>query len=439
MSTQFGEGYLQYLKLARREQLLTHASFLITTAQFAIAVKLLNLTVRSNPDIADKIMDSGLLVFSMFLMPLFIPGRGRAVAINMPLLALNLALACHAYPEMVSFKTFGIWTGPLFSLALSVGSFLLVLPSDLSTDWRREGDQLDLKHWLKARAITNLLAFAHDSVTFILVVQVFTMSLQWWWLPVTVIFFLAGVSYNFCRNCMAFWLENIQTIEAPSFLSSLIEKSGVQNLQLFRYTKTHELGEATDAWVHSIAGKTIIGLRDDLLLDKETKIQFALAHELGHVKHHDTLNRCFLGAIFHLVTLSGLAALWQIELGVRVEEMSPTVLLPIVVLLAFISSPMFSMFENWYCRYIERRADEYAVELMGTATGMIEAFSELIELEEPTHMHVETETEEPHHHTKVSEVHPLISFITGGTHPSHAERLETAKRLALSFDHKAAA
>ncbi|MBS2004630.1 MAG: M48 family metalloprotease [Cyanobacteria bacterium SZAS LIN-5] len=439
MSTQFGEGYLQYLKLARREQLLTHASFLITTAQFAIAVKLLNITVRSNPDIADKIMDSGLLVFSMFLMPLFIPGRGRPVAINMPLLALNLALACHAYPEMVSFKTFGIWTGPLFSLALSVGSFLLVLPSDLRTDWRREGDQLDLKHWLKARAITNLLAFAHDSVTFILVVQVFTMSLQWWWLPVSLILCLEAVSYTFCLWCIAFWTENLKTLAAPPFLSSLIEKSGVQNLQLVEFTKTHQLGGGTSAWVRSLGGKTVIGLRDDLLFDTETRIQFALAHELGHARHHDSLRICLLETFFNLVMFSGFAAVWQIDLGVSVEEMSPTVLLPIVVLLALMARPMFSIFENWHSRHIERKADEYAVHLLGTATGMIQAFSELIEPEDPTHMHVETETEEPHHHTEVSEVHPLISFITGGTHPSHAERLQTARRLALSFDHKAAA
>ncbi len=160
---------------------------------------------------------------------------------------------------------------------------------------------------------------------------------------------------------------------------------------------------ASNAYVTGLGPTKRVVLFDTLIRDfSEAEVDFVVAHELAHVRHRDVQRSLVLLAV------TAPATVWAIAEGAAALGDS----LPALVLSAGAVAPLVGMVANGLSRSVERRADRFAMRLVGDPGAQV-AFQRGIcirNVAEP----------EP----------PRWVQVLYGTHPTTLERIAMAKDAA---------
>ncbi len=148
---------------------------------------------------------------------------------------------------------------------------------------------------------------------------------------------------------------------------------GVFKMDMSRRTK------AANAALMGIGNTRRIVLGDTLINEfTADEIETVLAHELGHHIHRDVLWLILFSGLTTLLGffLAGLALNWgarQMGLASPADVSAMPLLALVVALFGLVTLPL----ENWFSRWRERLADQYALQMTGKAEAFASAFARL--------------------------------------------------------------
>ena len=165
---------------------------------------------------------------------------------------------------------------------------------------------------------------------------------------------------------------------------------------------------AANAYVTGLGATKRVVLYDTLVKDfKPAETRLVVAHELGHVHHHDVRNGLIWLAIVAPFGMWAAAVLAE-RLAPRGAALGPRAV-PAVALSLALVVPAVTMISNQLSRDVERRADAFSLELTRDPATFI-AFQRRISVK------------------NVSDPDPpaIVRFLFG-THPSTVERIGLAK------------
>ena len=165
---------------------------------------------------------------------------------------------------------------------------------------------------------------------------------------------------------------------------------------------------AANAYVTGLGATKRVVLYDTLVKDfKPAETRLVVAHELGHVHHHDVRNGLIWLAIVAPFGMWAAAVLAE-RLAPRGAALGPRAV-PAVALSLALVVPAVTIISNQLSREVERRADAFSLELTRDPATFI-AFQRRINVK------------------NVSDPDPpaIVRFLFG-THPSTVERIGLAK------------
>ena len=163
-------------------------------------------------------------------------------------------------------------------------------------------------------------------------------------------------------------------------------------------------------------GKTKRVILGDTLLGQfsNSEIETVLAHELGHFKHKDIWKQFGIGVLVSFFAFW--LAFWMLKInsssfGLRgAGDIGD---FPLLCLVFYLFSLLSSPASNAYSRYVERKADEFALRIIPDRGVFISAMEKLsaINLSDPN-------------------PHPVIEFLLYD-HPSIQKRIQFAQEFSL--------
>ena len=166
--------------------------------------------------------------------------------------------------------------------------------------------------------------------------------------------------------------------ELKKRLLKLVEKSGTEVRGIFRFNMSKETRKANAALVGM--GKTRRIIIGDTLLNNFTddQIEVVLAHELGH---HKKWHIWKLVAFSTVITFIGLyitnIIMKQYLLFFGFDDISDIGAFPLLCLLIILFSILAMPAQNAFSRYLERRADMFALKITRMPDVFIETMSKL--------------------------------------------------------------
>jgi STE24 endopeptidase len=184
-----------------------------------------------------------------------------------------------------------------------------------------------------------------------------------WWAPASVVVVLFGVAATYATPVVLDPLFNRFTPLAAgptrSTVLSLARRAGVDVGQVYEMDASKRT-TAANAYVTGIGRTKRVVLYDTLLKDfTPAEVELVVAHELGHVRHHDVPHGLLYLAI---VTPFGLFA--AARLGERLGGPPGTVgAIPALVLALALLGTGLTTVSNQLSRAVEARADAFSLEL----------------------------------------------------------------------------
>ncbi|HEY2006859.1 MAG TPA: M48 family metallopeptidase [Solirubrobacteraceae bacterium] len=156
----------------------------------------------------------------------------------------------------------------------------------------------------------------------------------------------------------------------------LAERAGVKVGEVYSVDASRRT-TAANAYVSGL-GPTKRVVLFDTLLDRYSRdeIRLVVAHELGHVRHRDVPRNVLYAA---LVAPAGALAVQRLSWVLSAERGTPAMLPSLALAAALISAPL-GLISNRLSRAVERRADQFALELAGAPDAFI-SFERTISLQ----------------------------------------------------------
>jgi STE24 endopeptidase len=147
----------------------------------------------------------------------------------------------------------------------------------------------------------------------------------------------------------------------------LAERSGVKVGEVYSIDASRRT-TAANAYVSGL-GPTKRVVLFDTLLDRYSRdeIRLVVAHELGHVRHRDVPRNVLYAA---LVAPVGALAVQRLSWVLSAERGTPAMLPSLALAAALVSAPL-GLIGNRLSRAVERRADQFALELAGAPDAFI--------------------------------------------------------------------
>jgi len=147
------------------------------------------------------------------------------------------------------------------------------------------------------------------------------------------------------------------------------------------------------------------------------EIRGVLAHEIGHIKHRDTLTSAVAATLAGAISYAAYMVMWSRDRDIH----------PLVKMLVFLLAPMAALIIRMaISRTREYSADRRAAELTGDPLGLASA---LDSLSRGVHR-------QPMHTAQAQSVHMVVNGFTGGlsglmsTHPPIEERVRRLREMA---------
>jgi len=337
---------------------------------------------------------------------------GARTAIELGLLVLIVARPPRA---LLRPRRRPVLAGAAAAAVLSVSISVVTLPVRAIARERAKDVGLVTQNWLgyagdvaKSTAIGAVLAGAGGALL------VFGMRRfgRGWWAPAAAVVVGFGVVTTYLTPIVLDPLFNKFTPlpDGPtrSTVLSLAREAGVDVGEVYVMDASRRTS-AANAYVTGI-GRTKRVVIYDNLLEKFSpgEVRLVLAHELGHVHHHDVPH-----GLLYLLIVAPFGMLAAARLGERLappDALGTAAVVPAVVLAVGVLAPAITTISNQLSRGVEQRADQFSLDLTHEPKAFI-GFQKRIAV------------------TNVSDPDPpeLVRILLG-THPSTIERIGLAER-----------
>ncbi|MGA2013477.1 MAG: M48 family metalloprotease [Solirubrobacteraceae bacterium] len=305
--------------------------------------------------------------------------------------------------------------GAVGAAALSVGLSVPLLPLRAASRRRAIAAGLDTQSWRdwaidlgKAAALeTGFAATAGAAV-----VAGMRRYPRWWWLPASaasvgvgaVLAALAPVLLDPIFNDF----EPLPDGQTRADVLALAQAAGVTVGEVYSVDASRRT-TAANAYVTGLGPSKRVVLYDTLL-DRYSRdeIRLVVAHELGHVRHRDVPRTVLFAAI---IAPAAALAVQRCSWALSDERGTPAALPALALAAAAVSAPI-GVIANRLSRSVERRADQFSLELAGAPDAFI-SFERAIALQ------------------NVADLDPprWVSRLLAG-HPPTAERIGAAVAFA---------
>ena len=308
-----------------------------------------------------------------------------------------------------------VLAGAAAAAALSVAISAATLPVRAIARERAKDVGLVTQDWtgyagdvLKSTAIGAVLAGAGGALL------IFGMRRfgRGWWAPAAAVVIGFGVVTTYLTPIVLDPLFNkftpLPAGPTRSTVLSLAREAGVDGGKVYVMDAARRT-TAANAYVTGIGRTKRVVLYDNLLKDfTPREVRLVVAHELGHVHHHDVPH-----GLLYLALVAPFGMFAAARLGERLaprDSLGTAAAVPAVVLAVGLMGPAITMISNQLSRGVEQRADQFSLELAGEPEAFI-GFQKRIAV------------------TNVSDPDPpgLAHFLLG-THPTTMERIGLAKR-----------
>jgi STE24 endopeptidase len=211
--------------------------------------------------------------------------------------------------------------------------------------------------------------------------------------------------------------EPLRNRELAERLKSLAAKSGINVANVMQMDMSRQTKKA-NAFFTGMGRTRRIVLADTLLENfSDNEIEVIVAHEIAHQAHRDLWRFVALGTVFTAALSFAVDRIagWIIQrfgrrIGIR--QMSDVTVLPLLSWLLSLIGLLLAPVQNGYSRLIERRADQYALELTNDPAAFASAMRRLGDL-------------------NLSDPNPsaVVKYALY-SHPPIAERIAQAERFA---------
>jgi STE24 endopeptidase len=231
-----------------------------------------------------------------------------------------------------------------------------------------------------------------------------------WWAPGAVVVVAFGVVFTYAGPVVLDPVFNdftrLPAGQTRSDVLDLAGRAGVKVGEVYEVDASRRT-TAANAYVTGLGSTKRVVVYDNLLKDfTPAETRLVVAHELGHVRHHDVTHGLIYLAI---VAPFGMFAVALVAEGLvpRKDRFAPAAL-PAVALAIALVAPAITIVSNQLSRVVEARADAFALELTREPQTMID-FQRRIAIQ------------------NVSDVDPPAwqSFLLG-THPTALQRIGAA-------------
>ena len=193
-----------------------------------------------------------------------------------------------------------------------------------------------------------------------------------WWAPAAAVVIGFGVVTTYLTPIVLDPLFNkftpLPSGPTRSTVLSLARKAGVDVGQVYVMDASRRT-TAANAYVTGIGRTKRVVLYDNLLKDfTPDEVRLVVAHELGHVHHHDVPH-----GLLYLALVAPFGMFAAARLGERLaprDSLGTAAAVPAVVLAVGLIGPAITMISNQVSRGVEQRADQFSLELAGRAGGL---------------------------------------------------------------------
>jgi STE24 endopeptidase len=291
--------------------------------------------------------------------------------------AATLARATSAWP----------WWGQvaLVAAALGAGHRALVAPLAWVRGWwlprRYALLHQPLPAWLgdqaKAAALAALLALAGVEVVYALL----RVTPQWWWLASAMVFLAV---YLALAVVLPVWIVPLFYRLTPladerlrARLLALAARVGAPAIGVWVADQSRK-SRTANAAVLGLGRTRRILLFDTMLGFAPREVEAVLAHELGHHVHRDMWRGLAVQAVLTVVGFA--VARVALEAGVRwwgLPDVADPAGLPWLAVVFGAVGLVALPLANGYSRWIERRADDFALRVTGDPDGFVDAMERL--------------------------------------------------------------
>ncbi len=297
----------------------------------------------------------------------------------------------------------------LFSAIIYLTGLPLSYYSGFIIEHKYDLSNQTLPQWLKDQGKSLVISLLMATPIILAIFYLGSTFPDLWWLYAGIIYFIVlGVLSNISHLIIIplfYDTEELQDDELKQRLIKIAKNNGVPEVEKVVVVKAGEKTEKANAGFAGM-GKTKRILLFDTLLDKfhKNEIESVVAHEMGHYVQKDTLRFILIEGllIFPMFYLTGY--IFNIWAGFSNIYNLPFFLL-IMYGLYSIVDPMILA----YNRYREKKADSFALDVIGRSTPVISTFKRLSDID-------------------LSELNPhKLIEIFFYSHPPPNKRIEKAK------------
>jgi STE24 endopeptidase len=186
-----------------------------------------------------------------------------------------------------------------------------------------------------------------------------------WWAPGAAVVVAFGVVMTYATPVVLDPLFNkftpLPAGERRSEVLDMARRAGVDVGEVYEMDASRRT-TAANAYVTGLGRTKRVVLYDNLLDDFEPgEVRLVVAHELGHVNHHDVRN-----GLLYLALVAPFGMFAVARLGERLaprDSLGTAAAVPGVVLAVAILAPAITTISNQLSRGVERRADQFSLDL----------------------------------------------------------------------------
>jgi len=278
------------------------------------------------------------------------------------------------------------WASTLYFLILAIGLGIIMMPLTYYQGFilpRRYGlSNQKLGAWIKDRAKASALGFLLGLAVVIAVYWLLDRFPDIWWLWAGIFLLLLSLLLTRLTPTLLlpifFKLESLADVELRQRLVNLAKRAQAKIVGVFTMDLSSK-GTTANAMLAGL-GKTRSIILSDTLLQQYTaeEIEVILAHELGHHIHRDIPKLIAIQAVvvllaFYLSDLVLRASLMPLGF----QEIGDVAAFPLLLLSLAAFGLIVTPLINAYSRYVEKSADEAALELTANPRAFVAAMTRL--------------------------------------------------------------
>jgi STE24 endopeptidase len=315
----------------------------------------------------------------------------------------------------------------LFTVVITIGDVLASLPlsfySGYILEHRYQLSNQTKRGWLVEQGKGLLLAIPFATLIANVMLEIIERWPKRWWMITTALALPFTVLLSQLAPVLIAPLFNryepLKNKQLAERLKTLAANSGINVANVMQMDMSKQTKKA-NAFFAGMGRTRRIVLADTLLEQfTDDEIEVIVAHEIAHQAHRDLWRFVALGTVFTAAlsfAVDRIAGRIISRFGLRIgiARMSDVTVLPLLSWLLSFIGLVFAPLQNGYSRVIERRADQYALELTDDAPAFASAMRRLGDL-------------------NLSDPNPstFVKYALYG-HPPIAERIAHAERYAAT-------